>query len=238
MSYIKSFLLGLSLTIIGMTTANASYPSQPLSKADAKAYVKIEKYIAEAESRTGESAELLSAIAFKESNFGNNVTNPYSNVKGVFQYTNRQWRSDVNKHAKRLGLSAKISVHNKRANILVGAAGLADNRNYLQSKTNKHVTDGDVYMSWFVGLYGATSIMNGKENAKISKYIKLTKGNWNLYTVNGKVATVKQFRAKMNQMVMNNKKKVSYLVNQTKLDSLMAKIQDESNARNKTAMLF
>lgn len=239
MSTIKSFILGMLIMMVGMGAALASYSVQPLSKADAKAYAKIEKYVIEAESLTGESAELVSAVLLKESRFGQNTVNPYSNVKGAMQYTNRQWRNDVHLHAKRLGLSAKSSVHDKRANILIGAAGLAENRSYLERKTKRAISDGDVYMSWFVGLYGAEKILKGNDNAKISKYVKLTKGNWNMYTVNGKVATVKQFRNKMNQLVNNNKKKVSYLVNQSKMDNFIIKLQvGNTHARTETAMLF
>lgn len=237
MSNLKSFILGMLIVITSMGMANASYSSKGVTRADATAYAKIDKYILEAERKTGVQAELLSAIAFKESNFGNNVRSKYSSAKGVMQYTNRQWNHDRKVHAKKLGLSAKSDVHNKRANILIGAAGLAENRSYLETRTKRPINDGDLYMSWFVGLYGAERIIKGNPNAKISKYISITKGNYSLLTVNGKIATVSQFRSKMNGMINGHKKQVSRLVNQTKLDYLIANIQSGNNVPDHFAVL-
>jgi len=120
---------------------------------------------------------------------------------------------------------------------LIGAAGLAENRGYLERQTRRAVSDGDVYMSWFVGLYGAEKILKGNPNAKISKYIKITKGNWALFSVNGKIATVSQFRAKMNGIIKSHKTQVSHLVNQTKLDYLVANIQKGNDVHTHIALL-
>lgn len=239
MSIMRSFILGMLLVMTGMASAYASYSTAPVTKADAKAYAKIENYVLEAENKTGVDANLIAAILMIESNFGANTHNPYNpHVGGAMQHSRNQWRSDVKKHSQHLGLSAKVSVNNKRASILIGAAGLADNRAYLEQRTRRNVTDGDVYMSWFVGLYGAERIMKGSPNAKISKYVRITKGNWKLYTVNGKIATVQQFRNKMNSLVSNTKNKVDNLVDQTRMDNFVQQFNEGHNAGVKTAMLY
>ena len=237
MSIIKSIILGSLLVMTGMGTSYASY-STTATTADAKAYAKVENYIFEAEEKTGVDANLISAVAMIESQFGKYTNNPYNhNVGGVMQHSRKQWNADVKKHSKKLGLSAKVSVNNKRASILVGAAGLADNRSYLEQHSKKAVTDGDVYISWLVGLYGTEKILNGNPHAKISKYIRVTKGNWALYTVNGKIATVQQFRSKINHMVNTTKGKVDALANNGRMNNLVAKTSEENNARNQIAML-
>ena len=236
-SIVKSFILGALLALSSLTAAHASYSGTGISKADAKAYAKIDQYIVEAEKKSGTNADLLAAVLYIESNFGNNVHNKYSSVKGAMQYSDRQWRNDLQKHARKMGVSAKSSVHNKRANILVGAAGLAENRKYLESKVHRPVSDGDVYMSWFVGLYGAEKILKGNPNAKVSKYVRISRGNGSMFTVNGKVATVAQFREKMNAKIRHNKQQCSQLVNNTKYEQLIDTIQSGNYEEVSTAML-
>ena len=237
MSIVKSIILGALLGLCSLTTAYASYSGPGISKADAKAYAKIGQYVLEAEQKSGTSADLLTAVLYIESNFGNNVHNKYSSVKGAMQYSDRQWRNDLKKHASKMGVSAKSSVHNKRANILVGAAGLAENRKYLESKVHRPVSDGDVYMSWFVGLYGAEKILKGKPNAKVSKYVRISRGNGNMFSVNGKVATVAQFRAKMNAKIKHNKQQTADLVNHSKYEQLVKQLQSGEYEQVSTAML-
>jgi len=237
MSIVKSFILGALLGLCSLTAAHASYSGPGISKADAKAYAKIGQYVLEAEQKSGTSADLLTAVLYIESNFGNNVHNKYSSVKGAMQYSDRQWRNDLKKHASKMGVSAKSSVHNKRANILVGAAGLAENRKYLESKVHRPVSDGDVYMSWFVGLYGAEKILKGKPNAKVSKYVRISRGNGSMFSVNGKVATVAQFRAKMNAKIKHNKQQTADLVNHSKYEQLVKQLQSGEYEQVSTAML-
>ena len=164
MSTIKTFILGMLITVLAMSTATASVSTKKLTQADAKAYAKIDQYILEAEAKTGVSADLITTIAFMESNFNDRAVNKVSKVKGVLQYSKRQWNNDRKLHAAKLGLSAKSSVHDKRANILIGAAGLANNRKYLQRKLGREVTDGELYMTWRVGLYGAERILKANNN--------------------------------------------------------------------------
>lgn len=237
MKVFKGFLLGFFILFVTMSNSWA-ITSTGLSQKDLVAYNKIEHYILEAEQKTGESADLLSAVAYAESNFGRNKVNSHSSSRGVFQQNNQRWRTDLKKHAHALGLSAKSSVHNKRANVLLGAAGLADNRAYLERKFSQKITDGDVYMSWFVGLYGAERILKGKPNTKISKYVKLSKGNWSLYTQHGKVLTVAQFREKMNSKINRHKKQVTQVVNRSKFNALIAKLQRGNDENIYTTWLY
>ena len=217
-SFLHILLITVVTAIIGVIPNIASASS---STSDAKAFSKLQQHIFEAERKTGVKAELITAIASIESRMGRNTNNKL----GVMQYTSRTWRSDLRKHRKQLGLSANASARNPRANILVGAAALADNKTYLERKTRKKITPGDVYMSHFLGLYGAESVIKGKPNAPISRYVKLHKGNYRLYRINGKIATVSQFRAKMNSYVKREQQRYQTTLNRKRMDHFMLALQ-------------
>lgn len=221
---LMGLILGLSINPALASTSTNQYAS----KQELTAFNKLQQHIFEAERKTGTDAELLTALLSIESTMGTDTHNPHSKVRGVMQYTQRQWRNDVKRFHKQLGLSANVSATNPRAAILVTAAALADNKAYLERKTNRTITSGDLYMAHFVGLYGAEKILKGKSSASVGRYVTLHKGNGKRYHVKGKVATVAQFRAKMNNLVKGEKSKYSTALNQVRLDNVMAQLARNS----------
>ena len=213
-----SLLAGPSLASV--STGTVAHPTE------IKGFNNLKPYIFEAERKTGVSAELLTALLSIETTMGTDTRNPYSNVKGVMQHTNKTWRANIKKFHKQLGLSANASVHNARASILVAAAALADNKVYLQKRTGKSISNGDLYISHLVGLGGAERILKGKSTSSISKYIALRNGNGKHYHVKGKIATVAQFRAKMNGLVKQETRKYITALDQSRLDNLMVALND------------
>ena len=136
----------------------------------------------------------------------------------------RTCNHELKTHHKALGLSSNVSIMNDRANILVGAMGMATDKAYLERTTGKRLTDGDVYMSRFVGRYGAKAILKGNPNAPISRYIKVDNRNGSLYTVNGRIATVKEFRAKMQRLITKEADRYQDVVNQARFDAFVSNI--------------
>lgn len=224
----------LLLTMFFTSIASASYSTPSKSRAvnpKVGQFLKHKETIIEASQLSGMSVESITAIASHESGIGLNTKNPHSNVKGVMQFTDRTWNSERKQFAKTAGLPANVSVHNPRANILIGSMGMAEDKAYLQKHTKvKQVTDGDVFMSRFVGRYGATKILNGDPNAPISKYVKLAKGNGGMYYVKGRVVTVKEFRQKMDNIMTKEKNIHRKQLNQTKLDMFMVGLANDRPA--------
>ena len=217
---LMGLIIGLSINPALASTSTGQYAS----KQELRAFDKLQQHIFEAERKTGTDAELLTALLSIESTMGIDTRNKHSKVRGVMQYTDRQWRYDVKRFHKQLGLSANASVNNPRAAILVTAAALADNKAYLERRTNRTITSGDLYMAHFVGLYGAEKILKGKSSASVSRYVTLHKGNGKRYHVKGKVATVAQFRAKLNNLVKDEKGKYTTALNQVRLDNVMEQL--------------
>lgn len=227
---VKQFIiiLGVLLSLSAMPSMASVSTGTTAHPIEIKGFNNLKSYIFEAERKTGVSAELLTALLSIESTMGTDTKNPHSKVKGVMQHTNRTWRADLKKYHKQLGLSANASVNDPRASILVAAAALADNKVYLERRTGRTISNGDLYMSHFVGLGGAERILKGKSAKPISQYVALSKGNGKRYHVKGKVATVAQFRAKMNGLVKQETRKYTTALNQSRLDNLIVALNKQS----------
>lgn len=226
---LKSFIILLGVVFsLTCTPAMATVSTGAAHPTEIKGFNKLKGYIFEAEQRTGTSAELLTALLSIESTMGNHTVNPSSSARGVMQYTSKTWRADLKKYHKELGLSANASVTNARAAILVAAAALADNKQYLERVTGRTISSGDLYMSHFVGLGGAVKILKGKSSTQVSRLVAVHSKNGKRYHVKGKVATVAQFRAKMNGLIKNETRKYTVALNQSRLDNLMVALSTDS----------
>lgn len=224
----KSILitLGVVFSLMGAPALASTSTAHP---AEIKGFNKLKDYIFEAERKTGTSAELLTALLSVESTMGHNTVNRHSSARGVMQYTSKTWRADLKKYHKQLGLSANASVTNPRAAILVTAAALADNKVYLQRKTGRTISNGDLYMTHFVGLGGAEKILRGESTTRVSKLVTVHKKNGKRYHVKGKVATVAQFRAKMNTLIKNETRKYAVALDQSRMDNLMTALSNNKS---------
>lgn len=221
---ILSFFL-IMMTGMGAALASTSAPTSQ----DIKYFKKQQSHILEASKLTGINPELITAIASKESKMGRLPYNRASGAAGVMHMVPRTFSSARSKFHKQLGLSANVSVTNDRANILLATAALADNKRYLKSITNKPITDGDIYATHFLGLGGAAAVIKGDPNAPISRYVKLYRSNMSMYTQNGRVLTVSQFRKRMNNIVDVESTRYAMALNQYRLDDLMKTLTYRSN---------
>lgn len=218
----KIILTLIMVFTLGVTTAaEASRSANKQQMSDRQAFNAVKRHIYEAEKKTGLRSGVITSILSIESNMGRNTNNPRSKVKGAMQYRASTWRSDLNKHHQKLGLSKNASVKDPRASILVASAAILDNKEYLEKKTKKRITDGDLYMSQLVGLYGAEKVLKGKPNESIAKYIRISAGNQRLMTNKGKPLTVQQFRNKLNQEVKHHERR--YVMSLNKSETFLAK---------------
>lgn len=229
--------LTVCLILLFTQTANASLSTTtPLSQIELKFFKKQHNHLVEAAEISGIKVSVLAAIGNMESGLGLNRRNlAGSGAGGVMGYTPRTWKYDLKNHGKKAGLSKNASRHDDRSNIILAAVTLRENKKYLQELTGKDVTDAEAYLTHFIGFGGTIKLLNGKQNAPISRYIRIHKGNGDLYYHNGKIATVAQFRANMRKKVERESKrfKVAMRIQQQKqLDKLLAGIMVKYNDYN------
>ncbi len=219
-SVFKHSVLIIALAFAGSAVASVSTTPNEL------AYFNKQKHnIAEASDKTGVSMELLTAVGSKESGLGRAKLNRSSGTRGVMHFKPSTWRAELKRHHRSLGLSAKADVMNDRANILVSAAALAENKHILTQKLGYVPTNGDVYMTHLMGFNGALKVLKGKPNAPISRYVKLYRGNYSLtHTRGGRVMTVREFRQAMNQLIKKESARYQLALNQARLDYVMAQL--------------
>ena len=228
-------VLVLGLMTITSQSTHASYSTSPLSPTELKFFKRQEAHLIEASKISGIKVSVLAAIAQMESGLGRETYNKNSKAVGVMQYTPRTWRADLKEHGKKVGLSKHTSRLNDRANILLASVALDARKDYLRKYTGKDISDGDAYLTHLVGLGGTVKLLKGKQNAPVSRYITIHKGNGGLYYHNGKIATVAQFRANIKAKVERESRrfKTAMVIQQQKqLDKLIAGILEQENDSN------
>ena len=189
-------------TFIGFNTAEASR-STPKGH-----LVKLSKFRVQKENLyqavKGHDIEMdeAAAIIGVESGWNVSIRNTSgSGAGGLFQYIPSTWNHEKKLFHKQAKISPNASRFKAIPNLRIGVMGLERNKEILKQKTGlKHVRLGDLYLTHLLGVDAAARVINGKQNAKLSRYIKMTKGNLPLYTNSkGRVLTVSQFRAKIHR---------------------------------------
>jgi len=91
--------------------------------------ITVAQALKEASQATGVSMDTLSRIAKAESGLGANMGNSQSSAKGLFQFINSTWKDMVTGPAgKKYGFDAKTDVMDLRANALMGAEYIKQNK--------------------------------------------------------------------------------------------------------------
>lgn len=220
------FFLFSNLAVASTSTTDYRYNTVPdIAAVELKYFDKQKDHLLQASKLSGVEMTTATAIASLESGLGRNTKNPYSYVKGVMQYKQSTWNEDVKRYGKQANLGKRLDVNNPKHNIIIGTLALAGTKAYLEEKTGKVITDGDLFMAHMVGTYGAEKLLKGNPDAKISKYIATPKGNMRFYATKGKILTVKEFRAKMDNAVQLEKAKFQIAVNQHHLDDMFKQFQ-------------
>lgn len=224
-------ILLMFFTFVPASYASYNAPSVRDQQIMIKRFEKVQDHVYEAAMRTGLNMEELAAIASLESKFVVRARNQEgTSAKGVLQYTNSTWASDRKKYAKALGLKKNVSVFDPKANLLIGAQSLVETRKNIIDKTHlteETVRPGDIYMSHFLGEYGALKVINSKSNTPINKIVKVS-GNYRyFYKPNGKIRTAREFRQHMNNLVIQEAKVYSKSIAQYQVARFKAEVTDQ-----------
>lgn len=231
-------IMMLSFSVTGMASVTTTNAKKIKIDPRVEMFAKHRESLMESSRVSGVKLEVITAIASHESGIGIKTRNAHTKRDlGIMGYTDRTWNNDRKLYAKQLGLPKNVAKSNARANIMISGMGMAEDIKFLKKNAKVPVTDGDVFMARFVGRYGAKAIMNGNPNAPISRYIKLHPGNGNMYKVNGKIATVKQFRAKMNGIVKQHQTPYTEELQKAKFDMFVAGLSKDLNADRVLASL-
>lgn len=195
---LKWFLLPVVLVL---SFGSLASPNSSTVEFNAKGWNKHKTAITTAAHKTQTSAVELATIASIETTMGANMTNKSNrNVGGLFQFTNKTWRAMLKKHGAKYGLSVNTPKSNARANALMAAELVRENRDYLETKLGREVTLSEIYMAHMLGTYGAERMLKAKDN-RPARSVTAPCGNKSFFYAKGKARTVGQFKKYMESYV-------------------------------------
>lgn len=175
-----------------------SFASTSTVSFNAKGWEKHRNVITSAAHRTNQPVDALAAFASIETTMGIG-----RNGKGLFQFTERTWNDQLKRNGKKYGFRVgKTARTNPRANALMAAEYMRENRDYLERKLGRTVSISEVYMAHLLGTYGAEKILKAKNN-RLAKNVTSPGGNRPFFFVKGKgrARTVGEFKAYMASFV-------------------------------------
>lgn len=190
----RKLILMLGL-LIGTTATQASeIPSSFYKVADTLVAVSID---------TGVAVEHLATFAAIESTFRTNVANSNSSAVGLFQFTKRTWRTMLHRYGAQYGLSINASRNDPRANALMGAEYIKENRNILRKRLKREPTLTEIYTAHMLSPRRAVAVAKAPERYNaVTMYPNIAKVNSKyFYHRNGVAVSVGQLKGKFKAKV-------------------------------------
>lgn len=168
---------GSSTTIMASAAANDSYGSvQSGNEGESTKLGKsfgykegapgggIKSTINEAAQAAGVDPSLMQSFAAVESGMNPNAKAGTSSASGLFQFTDKTWRSVVSKYGSKYGIDPNTSPTDAKANSLMAAEYMKENVKAI-SKNRPNPSAGDVYAAHFLGASGANKLFGSDPNA-------------------------------------------------------------------------
>jgi hypothetical protein len=114
--------------------------------------------LAEATAKTGMSADLLQAVAGRESTFNPMAKSKTSSASGMGQFLDHTWDDVTTRFGGQYGITKDTSRFDPRASALMMGELLKDNTRALRSSLGRDPTEGEAYASYFMGATGFSKI--------------------------------------------------------------------------------
>lgn len=185
---LKRFLLPVLFLFAFAAQASMSSPHVDFN---VKGWNKHRNAIVSAAHKTNQPVVALAAFASIETTMGVS-----KDRKGLFQFVERTWRDQVRRNGKKYGIRIGTPRTNARANALLAAEYMRENREYLERRIRRKVSISEVYMAHMLGAYGAEKMLKASNN-KLAKNIVRPGGNYPFFYSKGRALTVGQFKRNM-----------------------------------------
>ena len=137
-------------------TAKEDYAKMSAPNGNGKGWGDMQATVMEAAKLTGTDPKELATIMAIESGFNPNAKSKTSSATGLNQFTSKTWGEMMSKHAVKFGIDPNTPPTDPRANAIMGAMLLKQNKSILK-KTKGNLTLTDSYMAHFLGADGATA---------------------------------------------------------------------------------
>lgn len=170
--------------ILGNVPTPPTLPSQRLGgRSGVSVPAHIYQAVSEASAKVGVSFAYLMTKASTESSFNPNAQASTSSASGLYQFIERTWLDMVDKHGAAYGLEKYANAITRRADgtpvvadralrkeildlrkdpevsALMAAEYAGENKEFLEKRLNRDVTDTDLYLAHFLGAGGAARFL-------------------------------------------------------------------------------
>lgn len=144
---------------------------------------------------------LINKIAQVESGGNPNAKAKTSTASGLLQFTNATWKDGVKKYGNELGITLRDKGDPEAQKVLASKI-LQNNSQALENVLERPPTDGELYISHFLGLEGAKKLLQSKKNEIAAKlFPAAAKANKEIFYKNGKPITTKQLIASLESKI-------------------------------------
>ena len=115
-----------------------------------------------AANKAGVDPSIMTSMAAVESGFNPNARAGSSSAKGLFQFLNATWNTQIHRDGSKYGLTSETSPFDPMANSLMGSEFVKDNLQAIKDvKPNPNLTDA--YMAHFLGAGGARKFLRAMQ---------------------------------------------------------------------------
>lgn len=163
---------------------------------------------------TGVDAGIMATFAGIESDFRPKVGAGTSSATGLFQFIKSTWNDMLRKYGAKYGIPMDTPPTDARANALMGAEFLRENRDGLSKFLGREPTDVDLYAAHFMGLGGARKFMSMNGNAIAAQAMPdAARANEPIFYANGKARTRDEVMEELNRRVASKGRKYAGAAN-------------------------
>ncbi len=140
-------------------------PTVKIPSPTGNGYLGVKDTIVASAKTVGVDPQDMMKIAAVESSFNINAKSNSSSASGLFQFTKATWKDMLTKHGSQYGLDMNTDVLDPKANSLMAAHYIKENKAKVSSINGGDVSTTDVYLSHLLGPTGANKFITAmKEN--------------------------------------------------------------------------
>ena len=204
------------------------------------------KIVAKAAKDTGVNPSFMAGLAGVESDFRHKAHATTSSASGLCQFTSRTWRKTVSTYGRKYGLGRNAKRTDARANALMCAEYVKENRRYLIENLKRPVTQGDIYMAHLISPQQTVRLERYRPNA-IAAYVmpQFASANKNLFydkkgkakygpVVNRHVENMK----KITTAKRNQQERLRLVKNTCPIDQTLVNVVESKSVERHTTVLF
>ena len=160
-----------TVSVIGTTDVSANSSEEAVNFKPIENFSSLNEMFQLVSTKTGVPINILQGFAVIESGMNPNSGNGTSSAKGLYQFIDSTWRTMLQNHGSKYGLSSNTSVFDPSANTLMAAELLKSNQKLLKD-LGQEASISNLYLAHFLGENDLKKIMNANPNTPAADLLR------------------------------------------------------------------